>query len=74
MLSGLTAGQQVEAFAVDALVDGAWSEIARGTTIGHRRLLALDSPMTFDDARVRVLSARAEAAVSLAVHFDPLLS
>jgi alpha-L-fucosidase len=69
----ISAGQQVESFAVDAFVDGVWTEISRGTTIGHRRLLALDSAVTFDDVRVRVLSARADAAVSLAVHFDPLL-
>ncbi|MFF0339663.1 alpha-L-fucosidase [Kribbella sp. NPDC004875] len=66
-------GQQVESFAVDALIDGAWSEVARGTTIGHRRLLPLDEAITVADVRVRVLSARTEAAVSLAVHFDPTL-
>jgi alpha-L-fucosidase len=69
----ITAGQQVESFAVDALVDGAWTEIARGTTVGHRRLLTLDAPLACDDVRVRVLSARGEATVSLAVHYDPLL-
>ena len=66
-------GQQVESFAVDAMVDGSWQEIARGTTIGHRRLLTLPSPITPADVRVRVLSSRAEAEVSLTVHFDPLL-
>jgi alpha-L-fucosidase len=69
----ISGGQQVESFAVDALVDGSWTEIARGTTIGHRRLLTLDSPTTPDDVRVRVLSARGDADVSLTVHFDPLL-
>ncbi|TCC40985.1 hypothetical protein E0H92_04700 [Kribbella speibonae] len=69
----ITAGQQVESFAVDGLVDGSWQEIARGTTIGHRRLLPLESPVTVDDVRLRVLSARADAEVSLSVHVDPLL-
>ncbi|TDW81306.1 alpha-L-fucosidase [Kribbella sp. VKM Ac-2566] len=70
----ITAGQQVESFAVDGFVDGEWTEIARGTTIGHRRLLPLSTPIHVDDVRVRILATRAEAAVSLAVHFDPLLS
>jgi alpha-L-fucosidase len=70
----ITAGQQVESFAVDGCVDGEWTEIARGTTIGHRRLLPLSTPIHVDDVRVRILVTRAEAAVSLAVHFDPLLS
>lgn len=69
----ITAGQQVESFAVDGLVDGSWQEIARGTTVGHRRLLPLESPVTLDDVRLRILSARADAEVSLSVHFDPLL-
>ncbi|TDW88399.1 alpha-L-fucosidase [Kribbella pratensis] len=70
----ITAGQQVESFAVDGFVDDEWTEIARGTTIGHRRLLPLSTPIHVDDVRVRILATRAEAAVSLAVHFDPLLS
>ena len=69
----ISRGQQVESFAVDALVDGSWQEIADGTTIGHRRLLTLPTPITPADVRVRVLSSRAEAEVSLTVHFDPLL-
>ncbi|TDW17603.1 alpha-L-fucosidase [Kribbella kalugense] len=69
----IESGQQVSAFAVDALADGSWTEIAHGTTIGHRRLIALPAPIEAADVRVRVLSARAEATVSLTVHFDPLL-
>lgn len=64
-------GQQIESFAVDALVDGSWHEIAQGTTIGHRRLLPLAEPLSADDVRLRILSSRGEAGVSLAVHFDP---
>ncbi|WP_327638373.1 alpha-L-fucosidase [Kribbella sp. NBC_00482] len=70
----ITAGQQVESFAVDAFVDGGWSEIAHGTTIGHRRLLPLSEPLTVDDVRVRILAARGEAAVELSVHHDPTIA
>ncbi|GAA2817595.1 alpha-L-fucosidase [Kribbella solani] len=68
----ITSGQLVESFAVDALVDGAWTEIARGTTIGHRRLLTIPTT-TAAAVRARILSSRADATVSLGVHFDPLL-
>ena len=32
-------GQRVQGFRVDAVVDGAWRELARATTIGYRRIL-----------------------------------
>lgn len=32
-------GQRVKAFTVDALVDGNWKEVAKGTTIGYKRIL-----------------------------------
>lgn len=70
----IAAGQQVESFAVDALVEGSWREIAVGTTIGHRRLLPLSEALTVDDVRVRILATRAEAAVELSVHYDPTIS
>jgi alpha-L-fucosidase len=34
-------GQRVAAFAVEARVDGAWTTVAAGTTIGHKRLLRI---------------------------------
>lgn len=67
-------GQQVESFAVDALVDGSWQEIARGTTIGHRRLVPLETPIEVADVRLRILSARADTEVHLATHYDPTIS
>ncbi|MFG1907619.1 alpha-L-fucosidase [Kribbella sp. NPDC048928] len=67
----IAGGQQIESFAVDALVDGSWHEILSGTTVGHRRLLPLNEPLSVDDVRLRILSSRGEAEVSLAVHFDP---
>jgi alpha-L-fucosidase len=32
-------GQRVKAFTIEALVDGNWKEIAKGTTIGYKRIL-----------------------------------
>ncbi|NEU70251.1 alpha-L-fucosidase [Spirosoma agri] len=34
-------GQRVKAFTVEALVNGAWKELARQTTIGYKRILIL---------------------------------
>lgn len=32
-------GQRVKSFTVEALVDGSWKELAKGTTIGYKRIL-----------------------------------
>ncbi|MFD7530452.1 alpha-L-fucosidase [Streptomyces sp. NPDC059849] len=52
-------GQRVERFAVEARVGGRWQRIAEGTTIGHRRILSLASPVTATSVRVKVLESRA---------------
>ncbi|MBM3178669.1 MAG: alpha-L-fucosidase [Bacteroidetes bacterium] len=35
-------GQRVSSFVVEAEINGAWREVAQGTTIGYKRVLALD--------------------------------
>jgi alpha-L-fucosidase len=47
-------GQRVDAFAVDAMIDGSWKEIHAGKTIGHQVLAKLPSPVTTDRLRLRV--------------------
>jgi alpha-L-fucosidase len=52
-------GQRVRAFRVEALSpDGAWTEIATGTTIGYKRILLLPET-TATRLRIPVTSARA---------------
>ncbi len=51
-------GQRIEAFAVDGACESQWLELARGTTIGARKLLTLP-PMTTGKLRVRILHSRA---------------
>ncbi len=51
-------GQRVEEFAVDAQAQGQWRTVARGTTIGYKRLLRLPGIIVASGVRVRVLSAR----------------
>ncbi|MCK6486939.1 MAG: alpha-L-fucosidase [Planctomycetes bacterium] len=51
-------GQRVEAFAVEAEYGNAWTELARGTTIGPQRILRLP-PFVSRRLRVRILAAQA---------------
>jgi alpha-L-fucosidase len=51
-------GQRVARYAVHGTVDGPWQELARGTTVGHRKL------DRFDAVRVRRLRVTVEAAVA----------
>lgn len=50
-------GQRVRAFSAEARVDGEWREVARGTTIGHRRILRFEAVkasairVTIEDSR-----------------------
>ena len=56
-------GQRVEAFTVEAEVDGAWKTVAEGTTVGYKRIVSCE-PTTA--ARVRVNITRALACPTLA--------
>jgi alpha-L-fucosidase len=56
-------GQRIEGFAVDARADGAWKEIATGTTIGPRKILRT-STVTADAVRLRITESRACPTIS----------
>ncbi len=56
-------GQRVEQFKVEARVDGSWSEIAKGTTIGYKRMLRF-SNVTSDEIRVTIEKARDGALIN----------
>lgn len=51
-------GQRVSEFAVDAWLDNSWKEVGKSTTIGFRKMLRLDQPVTTDRFRIRFLDAR----------------
>ncbi len=53
----ITEGQRVEAFKLDARVDGQWKEVAKATTIGYKRLLRFPA-VTADRVRVTILDSR----------------
>jgi alpha-L-fucosidase len=52
----LPLGQRIEAFALDQWKNGQWSEFAKGTSIGHRRLIRGES-ITTDKVRLRITKA-----------------
>lgn len=65
-----THGQRVEKFAVDAMIDGSWKEIAGGLTVGYKTILRFPD-VTTDKVRLRILEQRLKAKVSsLSVHYD----
>jgi alpha-L-fucosidase len=60
----LPLGQRVETIALDAgAADGGWTEVARATGIGSRRLLRFE-PVTTDRVRLRIVRAQACPALS----------
>lgn len=56
-------GQRVSSHAVDAWVDGKWTELATATTIGYKRILRFSEVKT-DRIRLRVLAARDRPAIA----------
>ena len=58
-----TNGERVEKHAVDAYINGAWKEIAQGTTIGFRRILRFPD-VTTNKIRLRILESRMTPAIS----------
>lgn len=63
------AGQTVDAFHLEAEVDGAWKRVGGAGTIGVSRIVTLDAPTTAQRFRVVIDSARAPFALTqLNVH------
>ncbi len=58
-----TFGQTVESHEVAARVDGAWLTVARGSTVGNKRLHRIE-PVTADAVRITVKSTIGELRVS----------
>jgi alpha-L-fucosidase len=56
-------GERIESFAVDARIEGCWTEVASGTNVGFRRIVRLPD-ITTDAIRIRILSSRAEPLLS----------
>lgn len=50
-------GQRVRSFDVEAMVNGSWSRVATGTTIGYKRILKIDSIQT-NSIRINIYDSK----------------
>ncbi len=57
-------GQRIEAFAVDAMQDGQWRQIAAATSIGANRLIRLPQNITAQKVRLRITQSPVCIALS----------
>lgn len=55
--------QRVERYVIEALIDGEYKEIARGTVIGHKKIIKTDGLVT-DSVRIKFIETRAQPAIS----------
>lgn len=55
-------GQRVEEFTVEAFVDNTWKEIAKGTTIGYKKLLRVDD-LKAEQLKVTIKASRSNANI-----------
>ena len=56
-------GQRIKAFSVEAMEDGQWKEISKGTTIGYKRILKI-SPISAQKIRIRLIDSKASPVIS----------
>ncbi|MDO4780144.1 MAG: alpha-L-fucosidase [Bacteroides sp.] len=59
----ITKGQRVEEFTIEASVNGQWKQIARGTTIGYKRMVRFNAVKT-DAIKITINKTRALANIS----------
>jgi alpha-L-fucosidase len=62
-------GQRIESFAIETWNGAEWAAADRIasdelTTVGHRRLIRLKSPVTTDQLRIRIIGSRLEPALA----------
>lgn len=55
-------GQRIEAFTVEASINGVWEKISEGTTIGYKRLVRFDDVIA-DKLRVTINRTRADFSI-----------
>ncbi len=59
----IAAGQEVESWSLECNTGTEWKEIARGTTIGYKRMVTFPE-VTADELRLKILSARETPKIS----------
>jgi alpha-L-fucosidase len=56
--------QRIESFAIDTWDGSAWTTADEQTTVGHKRLLRLKSPVTTSQVRIRITGSRLEPTLA----------
>jgi alpha-L-fucosidase len=59
----ITIGQRIESFSLEYMDGDQWKEIARGTTVGYKRILQFP-PVTTGRVRIKILSSRLNPTLS----------
>lgn len=69
----ITKGQRVESFTVEALTEQGWQEVAKGTTVGYKRMVRFPA-VKATQLRVKINECRLAAHISqvAAYYADPL--
>lgn len=62
LMEDIRLGERIREYVVDALRDGQWVEIARGSAVGHKKIDAFP-PVAASAVRLRVLSSEGEPLV-----------
>ncbi|MBF9254923.1 alpha-L-fucosidase [Pontibacter sp. 172403-2] len=57
-------GQRVKSFSVEAWQDDEWKTIANAETIGYKRILQLENPVTTNKIRIKIESSKASPVIS----------
>jgi alpha-L-fucosidase len=57
-------GQRIDAFEVDCWRDGAWTTVAKGTSVGACRLVRLPAAVRTKRARLRITASAAEPVIA----------
>jgi len=56
-------GQRVKVFSVEALINGTWTKLAQGTTIGYKRILRFPT-VTASQVRINITQSKASPVIS----------
>ncbi len=59
----IRSGQRIKSFSIEAFIDGAWKQIAEGSTIGHKRIIPID-PVSTQKIRLNILKSKACPIIS----------
>jgi len=57
-------GQRIESFSVDVWDGSRWNKVDEQTTVGHKRLLRWETPVTTDQLRIRITGSRLEPTLA----------